>query len=397
MDRKKSAYTFILLLGVISLFSDLTYEGARSIIGPYLGLLGASAATIGFVSGLGEMIGYAFRLVTGYLSDKTQKYWLMTILGYSLNLFAIPLLALVPDNGWIYACGLILLERFGKAVRHPSKSTLVSFAASEVGAGKGFAIQEALDQIGAFLGPVMLFVILTLKSGSDRKEAYALCFLALGVMAVITMLILFYAKYIFPNPEHFDRGEPAEGKLVFTTGFWLYMGAISLIALGFADFPMISYHFSRLNLVDSNYIPLLYAAAMGIDALSALFFGFLYDKEGVRSLMLAVGLSAFFAPLVFLTDNLYMIIAGVLLWGIGMGAQESILKSMVTTLVPKNRRATAFGIFNTGFGIFWFLGSWFMGLLYGWSLPALVLVSVLAQLASIPVLFLVRKSMTAGV
>ncbi|MEM5769360.1 MAG: MFS transporter, partial [Bacillota bacterium] len=248
IDIRKSAYSFIILLGIVSLFSDLTYEGARSIIGPYLGLLGASAATIGFVSGLGEFIGYAFRLITGVISDKTKKYWAMTIIGYGLNLIAIPLLAFVPENGWIYACGLILLERFGKSIRNPSKSTLVSFAASEVGVGKGFAIQEALDQIGAFLGPVMLFIILTIKGSSNAKEAYSLCFLALGVTAIFALAVLFISKKLYPTPESFDKSKEAEGKMHFKLPFWLYIVAISLIAIGFADFPLMSFHLVQKKL-----------------------------------------------------------------------------------------------------------------------------------------------------
>lgn len=173
---KENAMAFIILIGIVSLFSDLTYEGARSIIGRYLKILGASAVAVGFIAGLGEFIGYALRLVTGYISDKTKKYWTITIVGYSLNLLAIPALALIPANGWVYACGLILLEQFGKAIKNPSKSTLTSFAATEVGVGKGFAIQEALEQIGAFRGPILLFVILTLKGNADKHSAYALCF-----------------------------------------------------------------------------------------------------------------------------------------------------------------------------------------------------------------------------
>lgn len=202
---RKAAYSFIVLLGIVSLLSDMAYEGARSIIGPYLGLLGATAATIGFVSGLGEFVGYAFRLITGFISDKTKRYWTMTIIGYAMNIVAIPLLAIVPADGWMYACGLVLLERFGKAIRTPSKSTLVSFAASEVGAGKGFAIQEALDQLGAFISPVILFVILTLKGSSGKKDAYAVCFLALGIAAVLSVIMLLISKKLYPSPEVFDN------------------------------------------------------------------------------------------------------------------------------------------------------------------------------------------------
>jgi hypothetical protein len=123
--------------------------------------------------GLGEFIGYALRLVTGYISDKTKRYWPITIIGYAINLIAIPALALAPGLGWVYACGLIVLERFGKAIRSPAKTTLASFAASEVGAGKGFALQEVLDQIGAFIGPLMLFIVLTVKGNDNKLSAYA--------------------------------------------------------------------------------------------------------------------------------------------------------------------------------------------------------------------------------
>ena len=388
---RKAAYSFIILMGVVSLFSDLTYEGARSIIGPYLGLLGASAATIGFVAGFGEFIGYAFRLVTGLISDRTRKYWSMAILGYALNLVAIPMLAFVPANGWVIASGLVLLERFGKSIRNPAKNTLVSFAASEVGAGKGFALLEALDQLGAFAGPMMLSIILTIKGSSDTKSAYATCFLVLGVTAILAVAFLVLSKKLYPTPESFDQGREEHGKIRFSMPFWLYMVAISLIAFGFADFPLIAFHLAKQQLFAANIIPILYAAAMGIDAVAALFFGWLYDKKGTQSLVIAIALSAFFAPLAFLTANKPLIILGVLLWGIGMGAQESILKSTVTSLVAKNRRATAFGIFNTGFGLFWFLGSFLMGVLYDQSLLALAILSVAAQLAAIPILLQVDK------
>lgn len=183
-ERKFSAHsgamTFILLMGIVSLFSDMTHEGARSILGEYLNLTGASAATIGFVSGVGELCGYSLRLLSGFLADKSRRYWTLVIFGYTLQVLAIPALALVPENGWILACGLVILERIGKAVKKPAKNTLVSFAASEVGTGKGFAYQEFLDQLGAFLGPVILFVVTLIKGTGELFSAYRLCFAALG-------------------------------------------------------------------------------------------------------------------------------------------------------------------------------------------------------------------------
>ena len=384
-DKKKAAYAFLFLLGIVSLFSDLTYEGARSIVGPYLLLLGTSAATVGFVSGLGEFIGYAFRLVTGFISDKTKRYWLITIIGYAINLFAIPALALAPGLGWQYACVLLIAERFGKAIRNPAKTTLASFAAQEVGAGKGFALQEALDQIGAFLGPLMLSLVLTLKGSGEKLDAYALCFLILGVPALITLTILLIAKHKYPRPEEFESETTAKpNQSGLRSAYWLYLIGIAFLAAGFADFPLMAFHFAKTKLVPDTMVPLLYSLAMGVDAAAALFFGRMYDRKGMLAIIIASSISAFFAPFAFLGKTPAMAVIGVMLWGIGMGAQESILKAAVTTIVSKERRGTAFGFFNAGFGAFWFLGSWLMGALYDTSLPALVIFSLAAQLASLP-------------
>jgi MFS family permease len=391
MNKSRSALAFIVLMGIISLFSDLTHEGARSIVGPYLGLLGASAATIGFVSGFGELIGYAFRLATGWITDKTKSYWLMAFIGYTFNLLAIPMLALVPDGGWIWACSLLILERFGKAIRHPAKNTMVSFAASEVGPGKGFAIQEALDQLGAFLGPVLVFAVMAIRGEGATRASYALSFALLGIMAIVTLGILAIAQRRFPHPEQFEKTPEVLGKIAFDTPFWLYMAAIGVMAAGFIDFPLIAYHLSVKSILEPTWIPLVYALAMGVDAMSALFFGSLYDRKGIVALMMAVAISAWFSPLVFLSDQPLLILLGMVVWGIGMGAVESVLKSVVTTLVPKSRRATGFGIFNTLFGICWFLGSWAMGLLYENALLAVVLLSIGLQLSALPLLATVRR------
>lgn len=391
--KKRAAYAFLVLLGIVSLFSDLTYEGARSIVGPYLLLLGASAATVGFVSGLGEFIGYALRLLTGWISDKTGKYWLMVIIGYGINVVAIPALALAPGLGWVFACSLLVVERFGKAIRNPAKTTLASFAASEVGVGKGFALAEALDQIGAVLGPVMLFLVLTLKGQEEKLSAYALCFLILAIPAGIALALLLVARHKYPRPHEFEKAEAPRSQANLRSAFWLYLAGIACLAAGFADFPLMAFHFTKTGLLPDNLVPMMYALAMGIDAASALFFGRMYDRRGVGAIIISSAISAFFAPLVFLFHSPGFAVAGVLLWGIGMGAQESILKAAVTTLVPRERRGTAFGFFNAGFGLFWFLGSWLMGILYERSLPALVAFSLVAQLASLPFFFHTRRVM----
>lgn len=380
----RPAFAFVVLMGLVSLFADMTYEGARSIYGAYLPLLGASATVLGFVTGFGEFVGYALRLVTGIIANKTKKYWGMTILGYGVNMVAIPFLALVPENGWMLACMLIILERTGKAIRQPAKNTLLSFAATQVGVGKAFAVQEFLDQFGAFLGPVILFAVLWFKGGGNTLAGYALCFGVLAVPAFVTMVVLFQARRRFPHPEHFEKEEDQEKPFTVRSSFILYMVAICCFALGFMDFPLITLHVAKLDILPASALPLLYAGAMIVDAFAALIFGWLFDRIHFKALLLSGLLAAFFAVFIFSVNSFWGIIIGIILWGIGMGAQESILKAAVVTLSPKESRSMSFGVFESCFGISWFLGSWFMGWLYDFHPVWLVVFSVGIQLLALP-------------
>lgn len=379
----QGAMAFIFLMGIVSLFSDMTHEGARSILGEYLNLTGASAATIGFVSGVGELCGYSLRLFSGFIADKTKKYWTLVIAGYAMQVLAIPALALVPQNGWIIACGLVILERVGKAIKKPAKNTLVSFAASEVGTGKGFAYQEFLDQLGAFLGPVILFVIAAIKGTSNLFSTYRVCFAILGIPALITIGLVVFSKIKYPNPEMFEKQKEEETQFHFHRSFVFYMIAICLFAFGFADFTLITLHAAKMRAFPDSTLSLLYAAAMAIDAFAALFFGWLFDKIGLKALIFSTLFSAFFSCFIFLTGSPIMIMVGILLWGIGMGAQESIMKAAVSKIIPRSMRSTGFGFFETGFGIAWFLGSWLLGALYDIKPIYLVVISMIAQILAI--------------
>ena len=395
MNQKKSrlsqAMVFLILFGIVSLFSDMTHEGASSIRGAYLALLGASAGAIGFISGLGELIGYSMRYLFGRITDCTRSYWPMVILGYVLDIIAVPALALVGEHGWIAACLLLVVQRMGKAIKKPAKDTIMSFAASQEGAGRSFGLQELLDQIGAFLGPVLLWLVMLGRTDASPIRTYSLCFAVLAIPGGITLLLLLYTRSRFPNPEQFEP-EPKEYiPFRMKKSFILYIAGISLFAFGFIDYSLIVMHISRTaalsgaaGLITEETLPLLYAGAMLIDAVSALFFGFLYDRIGVRSLIFSTLLSSGFAVFVFSMHSVPALLVGIALWGIGMGAQESILKAAVSSMVPKSSRATGYGIFECSFGFFWFLGSWLMGALYDFSIPAMVAVSVAAQLLSIP-------------
>ncbi|MCL5884094.1 MAG: MFS transporter, partial [Deltaproteobacteria bacterium] len=185
-------------------------------------------------------------------------------------------------------------------------------------------------------------------------------------------------------------GTPVMDTRGFSKGYWLYVAATALIAAGFADFPLVAYHFRKTGILSDRVIPIFYSVAMGVDALAALVFGRLFDRIGFPVLVLVSFLTAFFAPLVFL-GGFSMALLGMALWGVGMGAQESIIRAAVAGMAAREKRGTAYGIFNAAYGVSWFLGSAFMGLLYDVSLHAVVVFAVVMQLGSIPLLLLVRK------
>src|SRR4030042_1169930 len=296
MNRKNlptaAAWQFIILVGVVSLLSDMTYEGARSITGPFLGSLNASATIIGIVAGLGEFIGCALRLASGYLTDRLGKYWSITFVGYALNLFAVPLLALAGD--WELAAFLILMERMGKAIRTPARDAMLSHATTEVGRGWGFGFHEAMDQIGAMLGPLIVALVLYLNGGYRAGLAYLL------IPAILAVLLITIAARLYPHPQHLEVSAPKLEIKGLTHPYWLYVVAVGLIGAGYADFPLIAYHFAKVAIAPPNWIPIFYAVAMGVDAVAALILGRLFDRLGMPVIMAVSLFSAFFSPLVFL-------------------------------------------------------------------------------------------------
>jgi MFS family permease len=379
----KSPFYFVILLGLVSLFSDMTYEGARSITGPYLFYLGAGAAVVGFASGFGEFIGYGLRLFSGWLADKTKKYWGLMFIGYALNLLSVPALALV--NSWGLAVLLIILERTGKALRTPARDTLLSYATFKMGRGLGFGIHEAMDQIGAFVGPLIVALVFYLKMG------YKPAFLVLLIPALIALSLLTFARIIYPAPQKFEKGFLELETKGFSKSFWWYLLGMCLVGAGFVDFPLIGYHLEKTSILSKDWIPILYALAMGVDALSAIFLGLLFDRIGLKAVILAIILSLGAIPLTFL-GGIILIFLGMILWGIGLGAQESIMRAVIAQLVPIEKRGVGYGIFNTFFGLFWFVGSFLLGFLYDFSILALVALSVTFQALSIPFILKVAKT-----
>ena len=376
-----AALRFVVFLGVVSLLADMTYQGGRSITGPFLAQLGASATIVGVFAGLGELLGYGLRLVSGYLSDRTGNYWRVAIVGYLINLLAIPALALA--GSWEVAVGLMMLERTGKAIRKPARDAMLSHATAEMGRGWGFGLHKAMDQTGALMGPLVMAGVLYATQGGYRAA-----FAVLLVPALLSLVVLLAARREYPRPSDLEVKTTQIEAHGAPRAYWIYLAASALVAAGYADFPLIAFHFARTDAMPPTWIPLIYSLAMGVSAMAALAAGWLFDRIGVAVIAVAVIIASFFAPLVFL-GGVTLAVVGMTLWGIGMGVQESIVRAAVADMVPPDRRAGAYGLFDTGFGVFWFIGSALMGILYDRSIVALVVFSMAAQLAALPLLLVV--------
>ncbi len=377
-DRiSRTAFRFVLLIGVLSFFADFTYEGSRSILGPFLAMLGASGAVVGVVTGFGELVGYALRLPSGRLADATGRYWPITIFGYVVQMASVPALALV--HSWPAAAVLIILERAGRATRNPPRDVMLSHAGKRVGGyGWVFGVHEAMDQFGAMFGPLAVAGILVI-----RRHDYHLAFAVLLIPALINLSLVLLARLLYPRPQDLETAPQVVMAAGLPRVFWIYLAGAALVAAGFADYPLIAYHFSRSGTVVGDWIAIFYAVAMAVSGTGSLVFGRLFDRYGFPVLIVLTLVSALFAPFVFL-GGFWLSLAGAAVWGLGMGVHESIIPAAVAPMAPAERRASAFGLFTAGYGVFWFLGSAAIGFLYDWSLAATITFCIAAELAAVP-------------
>jgi MFS family permease len=385
-DSRRRAYAVILLFGIVSLFGDMIYEGARSVAGPYIYILGGSAFVVAFVAGFGEFVGYGLRLVSGYVADSTRHYWALTFIGYGM-LIAVPFLALA--GSWEIAAVLYIIERMGKGIRAPAKDAILSNVTVTVGRGWGFAIHEAMDQVGAIAGP-LIFSAVFLMQGDYRGG-----FVLLLIPFVLMMAALFITRMKAPVPEEMEMASGSSGKNLSSRALIPYGAFTALTMAGFAVFPLIAFHYSSTAIVPYAQIPLFYAIAMGADAVVALVAGRLYDRHGLIILAAAPVLSI--AIPFFAFGTLYAsALLGALLWGSVMGIQETILRAAVADYTAVSKRGMAYGIFNTIYGASWFAGSLLLGWIYEVSIPLVIGCMVVMQCIALPVFFYARGVMEKG-
>lgn len=379
-----AAFRFVLTLGVVNLFADMTYEGGASINGQFLGSLGAGAAAISIVAGVGEFLGYSLRAVSGYVADKTGRYWPVTFVGYAINLLAVPAMALA--GSWQAACALILAERVGRAIRKPTVEAMLSYSTGKHGRGWVYAVNTAMDETGATLGPLLIGLAVFMRA--DFRTAYAL----LLISSLLALGSLAGARMVFPVPSKLEAGGPATARATgFTNSYWLYMVAGSCFAAGLMSFELVSYHLSSSGTVTGHWIPIFLAIATAGAVVASLILGRAYDRFGIVPVIVAVVLASLFSPLVFF-GSFWPALAGLMLWGIGYATQDTLLKVLIASVLPEGRRNLAFGLFYLGYGGGWLVGSVITGLLYDRSRLALVVFAVVAQLASLPFFMLAWRA-----
>jgi MFS family permease len=377
-------------MGVVNLFGDMTYEGGASINGPFLASLGASAALVSIVAGVGEFLGYSLRWVAGYVADRTGRHWLVTCIGYSINLLAVPAMALAPS--WQLAAAFILAERIGRAIRKPTVEAMLSYSTGKHGRGWVYAVNTAMDETGATLGPLLIALVLLLEGEHSYRIGYSVLLLS----SLLALAALVAARITFPVPSQLEQGGPRTASdKGFTRAYWLYMVAGAFFAAGLMSFELISYHLAQSGAVRGQWIPAFLGIASAMAVVATLVLGRLYDRIGIAAVAGAVILAASFSPFVFL-GGFGLALVGLLLWGIGYAVQDTLLKALIASVLPEGRRNLAFGLFYLGYGGGWLIGSVATGLLYDQSRIALIVFAAAAQLASIPLFLLGARAARGG-
>lgn len=360
----------IVMIGLVDLFADMTYEGGRSMTGQFLGSLGASGSAITIIMGASEFLGYILRWCSGIIADKTRKYRMLIFIGYLLNMVALPLFSVLSST--TTAMLLIMLERCGRALRIPARDVVVSHTAESVGIGFGMSLREFFDQLGAILGPVIIALVWYMSHN------YRVSFAMLALPAVVTMLLI-YKAISSPAIRMFEQQSHKYipvSHVHFSVAWWWFLAAVISLGVATIDFQLLAYHMQHHEIMNAGSLAVLYGCGMAITAVGTLLMGKLFDRYGPYSMIAILALVSGYAPLALYGEFLSCIV-GVMLWSILYSCHGSFLAALVTKLVVVDARATAYGISGAALGIGWLVGSLLRGFLYGYSLMAMVIVTLL--------------------
>ena len=380
-DLKRKAYVAIMFMGVVSMLGDIVYESGRGIAPDYLYFLGASAFLVGLTSGMGELVGYGMRLVSGPLADRSRAYWVFIFLGYGL-IISIPLMGFT-NSMWL-VMAFVIAERLGKALRSPSRDAVVSVVSKDIGSGKAFGLHEFIDQIGAVAGPAFLGLMMIWTVNNFSLSLQSLFPFYILMMAV---LYLTYRGIRGTVEEIRIQSSTTEGKL--SKGFWMYSGAVLMNTVGLMPIALILYNGAKI--LESGgqlwLVPFLYVVVQLVDAPMALVSGYIYDKIGIK--FLAVPFSISILPIVFSSlVGLPGVVLACVSYGLVLGMQESIYRAAVTDIVPLGRRGSAYGFFNVMLGVGTFVSGAAFGYMLDTSVSPMLMLGfvVVAQITAIALL-----------
>jgi MFS family permease len=380
-DFSSPTFVFVLMMGIVNLFGDMTYEGGASINGQFMALLGATALAISITAGLGEFLGYTLRPIAGYIADKTGKYWPITFIGFTINSFAVP--AMVFAGNWPMAACFILLERIGRAIRKPTVEAMLSYTTAKHGRGWVYGLNTALDEIGATLGPLLIALVLFLKG--NYRTGYALLF----ITSALVIFSLAVARKTYSIPSRLEKKMITQsGK--FSRAYWFFMIAGTLFAAGMMSYELLSFHLITNKIIAINSIPLLLAFTTGSGVIVNIILGNLYDRFELLTVMGAVFLSSLFSFFLFF-GGLCGVFIGLVLLGVAYATEDTLLTAIIAGVLPEGKRNLAFGLFYLGYGGGWLAGSIVTGLLYSWSLQYLVAFLMVTQLLSLPIFFMATR------
>ena len=366
----------IIILGVVSLFGDFVYEGGRSIVPQFFTTgLGGSVFLLGVVLGVGDFIGYSIRLLSGRLADRTHGYWTITFVGYIINMLALPLLAFTGN--YIVAAVLIVAERAGKGIRSPPKDYIVSTAAKQGRVGRAFAINEALDQTGAIIGPIVMSLIILYRN--DYRLAFEFLFLP-AIISLATLVIAYQYHKRVPKKKHaMDKS-----KIMAFNRFILYSLAVAVSAAGLYN---VSFMLVSAQGVLSTYlIPLVFLTAMVGEGFFGVVFGILYDRVGKNLVYIGL-ITAAVLPFVLMKSLPLFLFSAALLFGAVTGIQDTVMRSVVGSMIPEKRRGHAYGIFNSFYGFGLMASSIVIGYLY-YSLGIATVYILITQATALALLYL---------
>lgn len=390
-DIIRKAYFAVFLMGIVSMLGDIVYESGRGIAPDYLYFLGASAFIVGLTSGVGELVGYGMRLVSGPLADLSHTYWLFIFLGYGL-IISIPLMGF-SNSIWLVSI-LVILERLGKALRSPSRDAVVSVVSKGMGSGKAFGLHEFIDQLGAIVGPAFLGFIM-LRTLNNFSFSFKTLFPFYLLMMIV--LYLTYNRIKSTVEEVRRQGITSEGKL--GRSYWTYSVAVLLNTIGLMPIALILYNGARI--LESNeqlwFVPFLYVIVQLVDAPMALVSGYFYDRIGLKLLVVPFTLSVL--PFLFqFIVGLSGVILACVSYGLVLGMQESTYRAAISDIVPLGRRGSAYGFFNVLLGVGTFISGVTFGYMLDTSLSSTVMLIfvIVSQIAAIILLWNSTKEKQTG-